>query len=216
MGDVREELVDRALVFRIECERGRAGGSDRLGERVWNRCPSQPAGVRNDTENPRAGRAPGGAAGRRDGERHPCEHENLRQARGDSAHTEDRVPEKDDTCVDSKGSARFQRSSVPAQRAEAGLERGDRAAETAGIALQPGQLPVEIRRLARDVARVELRRRSRREIRVERLQLARDARSGGGEDAGTGGDRGAVSARGCGIGADPCAGAGESLLLRGG
>ena len=89
----------------------------------------------------------------------------------------DRVPEKDDTCVDSKGSARFQRSSVPAQLAEAGLERGDRAAETAGIALQPGQLPVEIRRLARDVARVELRRRSRREIRVERLQLARDAQA---------------------------------------
>jgi len=82
MGDVCEELVDRVLVAGVERERRRARGSDGLRERVWNRCPGQLAsGVRNDTENPRAGRASGGAAGCRDGERQPCEHENLAEAR---------------------------------------------------------------------------------------------------------------------------------------
>jgi len=37
--------------------------------------------MRDDTEDPRASRAPGGAAGRRDGKRQPCEHENLAEAR---------------------------------------------------------------------------------------------------------------------------------------
>jgi hypothetical protein len=42
----------------------------------------QLAGVMwNDTEDPRTGRASGGAAGCRDGERQPCEHENFAEAR---------------------------------------------------------------------------------------------------------------------------------------
>src|SRR5439155_9940340 len=93
------------------------------------------------------------------------------------------------------GSTGLQRSRVTAELVEDRLERPDRVAERAGISLQPRQLLREICGLARDVPGIELARRRRREIGVERLQLAGDAGDPGGERAGARRDRCAVSAR---------------------
>src|SRR5438067_3494407 len=73
------------------------------------------------------------------------------------------------------GSTGLQRSRVTAELVEGRLERPDRAAERAGVSSQPRQLLREIRGLARDVPGIELARGRRREIGVERLQLAGDA-----------------------------------------
>ncbi len=186
--DVREVAVEQAFIVRVEGEARRLGGFGG-GLRRCVSCRSRSAGVRYDAEDRCARGARSRARRRGGGERQRCEDEKRDRARGGSPHSSHRVPETDGN---GENSAALQRARVLVERAERRLERRDRGVERAGVALEPRQLLREILGLARDVARVELSRRGRREIRVECLELAGDPRRCRGERAGSGRDAVAV------------------------